>query len=71
MAASLIFGLSTGTLLILILVPVFYAMYGRALKAMKIEISQDPFDEGGIDSQDNPQPSFVARKGNPIDPQAI
>jgi Cu/Ag efflux pump CusA len=29
MAASLVFGLMTGTLLILILVPVFYQIYGK------------------------------------------
>ena len=71
MAASLIFGLSTGTLLILILVPVFYAMYGRVLKAMDVEISQDPFEESGIDSRDASQPSFATRGANPIDPQTI
>ena len=31
MAASLIFGLATGTLLILILVPLFYSIYGSVL----------------------------------------
>ncbi|MCH2183205.1 MAG: efflux RND transporter permease subunit [Mariniblastus sp.] len=70
MAASLIFGLATGTLLILILVPVFYSMYGGMLKAMNVSIDDDPQDEsrgdgvwGGDDS--GPQPALLTRGVGP------
>ena len=38
MAASLIFGLGTGTLLILILVPLFYSLYGSVLEMFGIPL---------------------------------
>ncbi|MEE2825763.1 MAG: efflux RND transporter permease subunit [Planctomycetota bacterium] len=70
MAASLIFGLATGTLLILILVPVFYSMYGGVLKAMNVSIDDDPHDESW--SEDSwtgddagPQPALLTRGVGP------
>ena len=45
MAASLIFGLLTGTLLILILVPVFYSLYGEMLTRCRMPLyDDDDFD---------------------------
>lgn len=41
MAASLIFGLLTGTLLILFLVPVFYSIYGQVLAWFNIPLYHD------------------------------
>ncbi|MGI9517188.1 MAG: efflux RND transporter permease subunit, partial [Pirellulaceae bacterium] len=41
MAASLVFGLMTGTLLILILVPVFYSIYGRIAGVEKLRETDD------------------------------
>lgn len=41
MAASLIFGLATGTLLILILVPVFYSIYCSMLELFGFELFKD------------------------------
>lgn len=41
MAASLIFGLATGTLLILILVPVFYSIYGSVLGLFGFPLYRD------------------------------
>lgn len=49
MAVGLIFGLLFGTLLILILVPVFYSLYGSLLELMGVPLYQDhtdEFDEG-------------------------
>ncbi len=43
MAASLIFGLMTGTILILILVPVSYSIYGHFLGLMNVSIQDDPY----------------------------
>ncbi|MEZ6093057.1 MAG: efflux RND transporter permease subunit [Pirellulaceae bacterium] len=45
MAAALIFGLSTGTLLILILVPTFYASYAWVLGLIGADLLPDDFDE--------------------------
>ncbi len=45
MAASLIFGLMTGTLLILFLVPVFYLMYGTLLARFGFPLDHDPFGD--------------------------
>ena len=58
MAISLIFGLLTGTLLILILVPVFYHIYGTILEKLGISLYHDD-DEGGGggDRAVHPQPS--------------
>ena len=49
MAVSLIFGLLTGTLLILILVPVFYMIYGKVLGwlGMPLYLDDDDEDQGG------------------------
>ena len=44
MAASLIFGLATGTLLILILVPVFYHIYGTVLLKLDLPLHSDDDD---------------------------
>ncbi|MEL7496509.1 MAG: efflux RND transporter permease subunit [Planctomycetota bacterium] len=41
MAASLIFGLITGTLLILILVPIFYDLYGKFMLGLNIPLGHD------------------------------
>ena len=70
MAASLIFGLATGTLLILILVPVFYSMYGGVLKAMNVSIDDDPHDESWSDDSltggdTGPQPALLTRGVGP------
>lgn len=40
MATSIIYGLLTGTLLILILVPIFYHIYGTILLKMGFELYQ-------------------------------
>ena len=47
MAASLIFGLMTGTFLILYLVPIFYDWYGTILQSMSIPLDHD--DSAEID----------------------
>jgi len=47
MAASLIFGLITGTLLILILVPVFYCIYGSILQKLSIDLADEKHDDSG------------------------
>ena len=49
MAASLVFGLITGTLLILILVPVFYHIYGTILIALGMPLyhPDDEFEDKG------------------------
>ena len=71
MACSLIFGLITGTLLILILVPVFYHMYGTVLIWLGMPLYKDE-DFGDDDSpksdksilnadQDEPYPAALAR----------
>ena len=53
MAASLIFGLMTGTFLILYLVPIFYNFYGGVLQTFDIDLDNDPFAERrSIDGQD-------------------
>ena len=41
MAVSLIFGLLFGTLLILILVPVFYSLYGSLLRLVGMPLHYD------------------------------
>ena len=45
MAASLIFGLMTGTFLILFLVPIFYNLYGSASQMFGVPLDNDPFDD--------------------------
>jgi len=60
MACSLIFGLITGTLLILILVPVFYHIYGTVLALLDMPLfvedefgdPDDPTDSGNSVSGD-------------------
>ena len=49
MAASLIFGLATGTLLILILVPLFYSLYGSVLSLFGIPLVAGEEDDGELD----------------------
>ena len=66
MAASLIFGLATGTLMILILVPVFYSMYGGVLRAMDVSIDDDPYEKSRpdapwTDDDSGPQPAMLTR----------
>lgn len=51
MAASLIFGLITGTLLILILVPIFYYIYGICLGKFSIEIIDEHDDMDAYDDE--------------------
>ncbi len=51
MAASLIFGLITGTLLILILVPIFYHIYGTILQKLSIDLNDD--DHSGSSSSES------------------
>ena len=48
MAASLIFGLMTGTLLILILVPIFYDFYGWILTICNMSLTSAPYDVDDI-----------------------
>ena len=47
MATSIIFGLLTGTLLILILVPIFYHIYGSMLLKMGFDLynSEEEFED--------------------------
>lgn len=54
MAVSLIFGLLTGTLLILILVPVFYHIYGTTLSQLGLPLYQkdEDYGEGAADEAD-------------------
>lgn len=49
MAVSLIFGLMTGTFLILILVPVFYQIYGLSLRLFGIPLFHDDDEHDGGD----------------------
>ena len=58
MACSLIFGLITGTLLILILVPVFYHIYGTVLLMLGMPLFVE--DEFG----DPDDPSSKSRRGS-------
>lgn len=44
MAVSLIFGLMTGTLLILLLVPIFYYCYGRVLQILGFSMTPDEIE---------------------------
>jgi len=54
MAASLIFGLITGTLLILILVPVFYCIYGTMLRWLDLPLYRDEdHDDDDFDFSDS------------------
>ena len=59
MAASLIFGLATGTLLILILVPVFYDIYGTILQAFGFSLIPEQHDDreqdGEMDERATPE----------------
>jgi len=50
MAASLIFGLMTGTLLILYLVPIFYDWYGTTLQWFEISIDEESIEGSGVDA---------------------
>ena len=56
MAASLIFGLMTGTFLILYLVPIFYDWYGTILQWMSIPLDHDELEESDGSNQENPSP---------------
>ncbi|MEQ1905492.1 MAG: efflux RND transporter permease subunit, partial [Pirellulaceae bacterium] len=49
MAASLIFGLGTGTALILILVPVWYSTYGSLMNWLNIATHHQPHDEDAVE----------------------
>ena len=78
MAAALIFGLLVGTLLILVLVPVFYGIYGWVLERLGIPLYTDDFDgddaisvvdEESEKTADAPQPvPALARNTGPIGP---
>ncbi len=59
MAASLIFGLMTGTLLILILVPVFYDIYGAIMKRYDIPLYDAPEDDDGAPQSEQPAPALA------------
>ncbi len=74
MAVSLIFGLLTGTLLILILVPVFYDIYGATLAKFGVPLFHDDEDTGDRertsqpgqpeqDKQISPQPALTRTRG--------
>ena len=54
MAASLIFGLMTGTFLILYLVPIFYDWYGTVLQWLQIPLDTDSYDEEHAESMEDP-----------------
>ena len=74
MAASLIFGLATGTLLILILVPVFYSMYGGLLNAIDVSIDDDSSQGDSADTawqggKEDPEPALLTREtGGDVNP---
>ncbi|MEM9413249.1 MAG: hypothetical protein AAGA30_19220, partial [Planctomycetota bacterium] len=57
MAASLIFGLMTGTFLILFLVPIFYNFYGSILGYMGVPLDDEPMqgDGGSVQQPDDPR----------------
>lgn len=55
MAASLIFGLATGTLLILVLVPVFYSIYGSVLYTFGFSLVP-PDHEQNSENQESADP---------------
>lgn len=59
MAASLIFGLMTGTALILILVPVFYSIYGWVLARFNFDLHDDAHAEA---TDRHFEPGFVMRE---------
>lgn len=72
MAASLIFGLMTGTFLILYLVPIFYSFYGGVLQLLDIDLANDPLQASESQlpgTEDGPwkmesEPAVVAVKGD-------
>ena len=64
MAASLIFGLMTGTFLILYLVPIFYDWYGTVLQWFNVRLDEDPFDEDNSDIE----PGRSQADGQPVGP---
>jgi multidrug efflux pump subunit AcrB len=64
MAASLIFGLATGTLLILILVPVFYSIYGSLLGLFGFSLVPEDFDSDQTDMPTGEKPAVPARFAN-------
>ncbi len=67
MAASLIFGLMTGTILILFLVPAFYDVYGSILGLFDIPLDRDAFAEAmASDGGDNSRESFGAAQPVPL-----
>ena len=82
MAVSLIFGLMTGTFLILFLVPIFYNIYGASLEVMDIPLDDDPFIEKPDDDEEqsdnveitetveisDQEPAIVARQQSNIEP---
>ena len=55
MAASLIFGLATGTLLILILVPLFYSIYGSVLSMFGFPLVVDHHGDDESNETNDPQ----------------
>jgi hydrophobic/amphiphilic exporter-1 (mainly G- bacteria), HAE1 family len=52
MAASLVFGLMTGTLLILVLVPVFFQIYGIVAGLEKLDRSPDDYEQSLADRRE-------------------
>ncbi len=72
MAASLIFGLGTGTLLILILVPIFYHIYGNILEFFDVPLFTDDDDreakqltvEGRQEMAEEESPQVVLTRDN-------
>ncbi len=64
MAASLVFGLMTGTLLILILVPVFYHIYGTMLIKLGMPIHPDDHHFDDADEEQPRRKSYVSPTGD-------
>ena len=73
MAVSLIFGLMTGTFLILFLVPIFYNFYGSTLNVMNIPLDDDPLEENVVEPEveevgswksKNTEPAIAHQKAN-------
>lgn len=67
MAASLIFGLMTGTFLILFLVPIFYDLYGSTLLKLNVPLDNNPLDDS-IEGPSSNRPDGAAVEGK--SPQA-
>ncbi len=60
MAASLIFGLATGTMLILILVPVFYSLYGSLLGLFGFPLYREEEDHDLVRANPDPVKQSLA-----------